>query len=132
MLDISVSAWRAKWGDRQDSYAPLEDGPAQPVKLAGQALLSDAQNSLLGGFIVAHLPRSQHTAFRQSVLSRLSWGKPGDGAFKQSMRLAAMEIGFTMERLSACGLCNLQDRPDTSRRGRAEPSRRQIRKGKFD
>ena len=110
----------------------LKMATLQPVKLAGQAMLSDAQNSLLGGFIVAHLPRSQHTDVSTECTCAVELGKAGMGAFRQSMRLAAMEMGFTMERLSACGLCNLQDRPDTSRRGRAEPSRRQIRKGKFD
>jgi hypothetical protein len=114
---------------RRDPFSPLDDGPEQPAKFAGRPLLSDSQNTLLGSFITSHISRKDHDAFRRSVLSRLTNDlRPGDGAFKQSMRLAAMEMGFTMERLSACGLCNLQDRPDTSRRGRAEPSRHRIGK----
>jgi hypothetical protein len=128
MIDISIVARKAK--DLRDPYSPLELENVGPPKLAGTALLSDAQNSFLGSFITAHLPRKDHEAFRKSVLSRLSWGKPGMGAFRQAMRLAAAEgFGFTPERLISCGLLIVQDRVDT-RRGGATYKPRRWRKPK--
>jgi hypothetical protein len=129
MIDISIVARKAI----PDPYAPLELSNEGPPKLAGTALLSDKQATMLGDFALKYLPAHQRNAFRHAVLGKLSDGRPGDGAVRQAMRLTAMEeYGFDMEQLTACGLIIVQDRADTSRRGRAEPSRRQIRKGKFD
>jgi hypothetical protein len=128
MINISVTAQKAK---ARDPYAPLELENTGPVKLADTALLSDAQNSFLGSFITAHLPRKDHEAFRKSVLSRLSWGKPGEGAFRQAMRLAASEeFGFSAEQLTQCGLLIVQDRVDTRRAGAAFTRPRRWRKPK--
>jgi len=127
MIDISIVSRKAK---ERDLYAPLELSNEGPPKLAGTALLSDSQSTFIGDFITKYLPRSQHAAFRKSVLSRLSDGKPGDGAFRQAMRLTAMDgFGFDTTKLSSCGLSFMPDRAyrvDTSPR----KQRPRIRRGK--
>jgi hypothetical protein len=104
MIDISVAAWRAKWGDRQDSDAPLELSNEGPPRNAGKALLSDAQNSFLGTFVLTNLPRKDHDAFRKAVLMRLADGRPGTAAFFRALFLAAKERGFSERQLHAAGL----------------------------
>jgi hypothetical protein len=86
-----------------DPYA-LELENTGPVKLAGTALLSDSQSTLLGSFIVAHLPRKDHDTFRTTVLSKLSDGKPGGAAFRRAIALAALDHGFSRAQLEAAGI----------------------------
>jgi hypothetical protein len=104
-----------------------------PPKLAGTALLSDRQVTLLGDWVTKYLAAHQRDKFRLAVLSRLSAGMPGDAALKQSMRLTAMdEFGFDAEKLTAIGLGFTQDRVDTRRVGIPRKQRLRIRRGKHD
>jgi hypothetical protein len=103
MIDISVTARRAQCV-RDNPYEPLQLANEGPPKLAGEALLSDAQNSLLGQFIVAHLPRKDHDAFRAAVLMHLADGRPGTAAFRRAITLAAKDRGFSEQQLHTAGL----------------------------
>jgi hypothetical protein len=98
MLDISITAQK----DRRDPYSPLPEGPDQPVKLAGQALLSDSQNTFLGTFIIAHLPRKDHEAFRRSVLSRLLHFSIRLGVSRVREIRVAFFFGNTFEKRGDC------------------------------
>jgi hypothetical protein len=62
------------------------------------------ESTFLGTFITSHLPRKDHDAFRHAVLGKLTAGQPGGGAFRRAVTLAAIEFGFSTERLEACGL----------------------------
>lgn len=74
------------------------------------AVSSPGMPTFLGDFIIKHLPRRQHDAFRRAVLEKLSYGRPGDAAFQRSMALAALEFGFKHSQLDGVGLSNGADR----------------------
>jgi hypothetical protein len=79
------------------------------------------------------LPAHQRNAFRLAVLSKRADGKPGEAAFRQSMRLTTMdEFGFDSEKLSSCGLSFVQDRIDSRRAGIPKKQHPRMRRGKFD
>jgi hypothetical protein len=102
MIDVSIVARKSKI----DPYSPEVpfQGPEQPVRGAGKASLTDRQASILGDFIVKHLPRRQHESFRLAVLSRLTAGMVGGAALRRAMMLAALEHGFSHEKVTALGL----------------------------
>lgn len=82
MIDISIVARKAI----PDPYAPLEFGDPGAPRDAGKAPLSDSQSTFLGQFIIAHLPRKSHDAFRRAVLNRLTAGMPGTAASDATCR----------------------------------------------
>jgi hypothetical protein len=109
MIDISVTATRAR-GIRDNPGAPLDFPDPGPPRLAGTAMLSDRQNTILGEFTMKHFAADQRDPFRQSVLSRLSYGKPGDGAVQQAIALAAADFGFSHKQIENSGLFVRQSR----------------------
>lgn len=114
MIDISVTAQKMK--ARPDPYAPLELSNEGPLKLAGQAMLSDRQETFLGSFIVKHLPRRQHAEFRRTVLSKLSAGMPGDYALRAAIALAMGDFGATTAQIEKLAL-GLHNNINTRRAG---------------
>jgi hypothetical protein len=109
MLDISVTAYKAK---ARDLYAPLELSNEGPPRDAGKALLSDHQATFLGDFVLKYLPARQRDDFRQTVLSKLADGRPGGAAFRRAIALAALDHGFTREKLEAAGIALITERND--------------------
>jgi hypothetical protein len=104
MLDVSISAWRAKWGDRQDSFAPLEfeETPAVRHPSESPPSFTDTQRAIIDTF-AALIPAPERAAYLTAVDARFGPGAPGTGAVKAAC-IAAAKAYLSIEELRARGL----------------------------
>jgi hypothetical protein len=87
------------------SVAIYRDPPARVYTTSLETVLADRQRDLVDRFVKRYIKSSwKLKLFQLALMPKLGRGQPGDAALKQSLMLAALEIGITSEQIKRFGL----------------------------